>query len=100
MASYTVAAADAAKQAFTLTATTVDTVTLTGYTRAVDIITDGAAVAYYTTDGSTPTVAGPNTRILPAAAAVAHVNLGSVNGDGVVKVISSGTPTLSVEKSG
>lgn len=59
---------------------------------------DGVAEIYFTTDGSTPTVGGANTYILPATIGQLKVD---VTGDGpvTVKMISSGIPKYSVTAS-
>lgn len=96
MATHTIATGQVAKHAITLAASTVDTVTFADNVQAVQIISDGAAAVYYTVDGSTPTVGGANCYIIPAAVAVdERVMNTSID---AVKLISSGTPTLSVQR--
>jgi hypothetical protein len=96
MADHSIAASDRAKHDFALTASTVDTVTFTGTdVGTLQIQSDGTAAVYYTLDGSTPTVGGGNCFRIPAAVSVDEVQpqTGSAT---VVKLISSGTPTLSI----
>jgi hypothetical protein len=98
MASHTVAAGGTGK-GFTLTASTVDTVTFNEYAPVVEVINrDGAAEVWYTLDGSTPTVNGDNCYLLPATTAVDSRKPGSISGSVVVKLISSGTPSVRVQR--
>jgi hypothetical protein len=92
MASYTVTAAKHA----TLTANTVDTVTLPVEATLVEVLNrDGAAEIYFTVDGSVPTVGGDDTQVLPAS--VGGLEFGSPQiAQTVVKLISSGTPKYTV----
>lgn len=81
----------------TLTASTVATITLDSYADTVEILNvDGAAEIYATVDRSTPTVGGDGAWVLPAA--VGSLEVKAAPGDliGVVKLISSGTPKVSV----
>lgn len=95
MASFTIAAGNRAAHDKTLSADTVDTVTFTDDYGQVEIVTDGAAKLYCTIDGSTPTVGGAKTLILPAA--IGTLTIDAPGGTPpVVKLISSGTPTYSV----
>jgi hypothetical protein len=82
----------------TLVGSAVDTITLLTNPAVVEIVNvSGATAIYYTVDGSAPTVGGVNTRVVPAAAGARdRVNI-SPDATGVVKLISSGTPTYSVE---
>lgn len=89
----------------TLTANTVDTVSLTVWTRYVLVINKSSDVIYATTDGSTPAVKGEDTYCVPANTSKLLFNEGvepepalSVSGATVVKLISTGTPDYSVEK--
>lgn len=63
----------------------------------VEIITDGAAAVYATVDGSAPTVGGGNCYYLPAVAGSKEIHP-PTSGGTVVKLISSGTPTVGVAK--
>jgi hypothetical protein len=98
MATYTVAAGAIGKHAFTLTANTVDTVTFADDISEVTVVSlDGAAAIYLTLDGSTPTVGGANTYVVPAAIGVAAFEP-PTSGPTAVKLISPGTPTVSVQR--
>lgn len=90
----------------TLTADTVDTVSLTGWTKYVRVVNTSASdLIYVTTDGSTPTVEGDNTYVVLPSSDLLLINEGvlpepalGTSGSTVVKLISSGTPTYGVEK--
>lgn len=82
----------------TLVASTVKTITLvTPYAGTVEVTNvSGVAAVYFTVDGTTPTVAGPDTEVLPAVAGASMIVPGRHDGTQiVVKLISSGTPTVS-----
>jgi hypothetical protein len=87
----------------TLTASTVATVVVDAFDAIEEqqaslmvFNVDGTAAIYYTLDGSTPTVAGDNTRVLPAA--ICSRSHHRRTGDQVtVKLISAGTPAYCVE---
>lgn len=96
MASYSVAAGERGAHRKTLVASTVDTVTFSRDVDMVEVLNlDGAAEIYFTTDGSTPTVGGANTDVLPAAVNAVERDV-PTSGATVVKLISSGTPMYSV----
>lgn len=98
MASYTIAAGGRAAHNKTLVAATVDTVTFTDDVDEIDIINlDGVAAIYYTVDGSTPTVEGANTRVLPSGTLSADRVSARGFSAPVVKLISAGIPKYSVE---
>jgi hypothetical protein len=80
----------------TLTANTAATVTLDDDYDNVEVINvDGAAALYFTIDGSTPTVAGNGTIVLPAAiGGLSYQPYGATVS--TVKAISTGTPRISV----
>jgi hypothetical protein len=83
-------------QHVTLVANTVKTITLDADANRVNILNvDGAAAVYVTVDGTAPTVGGDGAWVLPAA--ICDLEL-EVTGPGntVVKLISSGTPRVSV----
>ncbi len=92
----------------TLAASTVDTVTLTAWTRYVLVVnksTTATDIIYVTTDGSAPHDAGDNTFCVPAGTSKLLFNEGvepepalGVAGSTVVKLISTGTPAYGVEK--
>lgn len=80
----------------TLVANTVSTVTLDSDYDWVEVINrDGAGEVYFTLDGSTPTVAGNGTLVLPAAISGVEMEYNRTTA-AVVKLISSGTPKVSV----
>jgi hypothetical protein len=79
----------------TLVANTVTTVTLDQNFSSVEVLNvDGAAAIYFTVDGTTPTVEGNGTNVLPAA--IGGLTLYAGNGTDTVKLISAGTPKASV----
>ncbi len=81
----------------TLTAATVYTYTATGFNASMcEVVNlDGAAEVYFTADGTTPTVGGDNCIALPAAISSVEVKE-EIAGDASIKLISSGTPKVSV----
>lgn len=85
----------------TLVANTVDTITLTGTGSAIRFFTtSGTAHAYFTLaptgqTPATPTVAGDDTYVT-AHGAPGYVDIPWNGGGAVVKIISSGTPTVGV----
>lgn len=101
MAAYAVPAGQIGAYEKTMVAATVDTCTFTGSDLdTVEVVShDGAAAVYFTVDGSTPTVAGGNCWMLPAASSAVTVPVPTA-GATVVKLISAGTPTVSVAQSG
>lgn len=104
MTAIAVAAAEIGVWEQALVASTVDTVT---FTRDPDSVVDevrvtnvsGTASIYFTTDGTAPTVGGKATRWLPAVAGANRTVRLQEPASTVVKLISSGTPTYSVEAS-
>jgi hypothetical protein len=82
-----------------LTAATVEEFKFAEYVPVVEIITDGAAEAFVTIDGSTPTVGGSNCYVMPPLACVRFIaENGYRTEQPVVKVISSGTPSITVSR--
>jgi hypothetical protein len=83
----------------TLTAATVDTITLDSDYVSVEIVNrDGAAEIYATVDTSlTPTVGGANCDVLPAAIGALTIDATGYGTPTTVKLISSGTPAYSVK---
>ena len=80
----------------TLVASTVKTITLAVDANKVNICNvDGSAEVYITVDGTTPSIGGDGAWVLPAA--IGDLEL-EVTGPGntVVKLISAGTPKVSV----
>lgn len=56
----------------------------------------GTAEVYFTTDGTTPTVGGNACHILPAVISALTVNDETPGSTSVIKLISAGTPRVSV----
>jgi hypothetical protein len=56
----------------------------------------GGGEVFFTTDGSTPTVGGNACYVLPAAICALTVTDGTPGATSTVKLISSGTPRVSV----
>lgn len=80
----------------TLVAATVTTFTFDVDYNSVEVLNvDGAAAVYFTVDGTTPAVATTGSHVLPAAIGGLQIfpPTGTVS---VVKLISGGTPTVSV----
>lgn len=96
MASHSVAAAKHA----TLSASTVDTVTIgsSDVDTAYVVNIDGAAIIYATGDGTAPTVAGDDIPVVVPALAGAYAVVDVVGS--AVKLISAGTPKYAVIKGG
>lgn len=101
MADVTIAAGDTGATT-TLTAGVVSTFTFVDNIGAATLVTDGTAVVVWTTDGSTPVLAANDASrrgfyvpALPARDTRDTVNVAGVD---VVKVRSSGTPTVTVQR--
>lgn len=76
---------------FTLGAASVKTVTLAADASQVEVVNvDGGGRIYFTVDGSTPTVGGDNTYVLPAAIGSLKVPAPATSGATVVRLIASG----------
>jgi hypothetical protein len=98
VASYTVSSPNIAAHAKTLVASTADTVTYDYHVPEVEVVNlNGAGILYFTTDGSTPTVAGAATRVLPAAVGSRTVRVFPTGSVTVVKLISAAAVQYSVE---
>jgi hypothetical protein len=98
VADHTINADDFGIHAVTLTAASEDTFTFDTDLDQIEITNHGGIhPVYYTTDGTPATVAGRNTRILPAGWHTARVRP-YTTGPTVVRVISAGTPTISVTR--
>lgn len=85
----------------TLAADTVTTLTfLTDYARIEVANVDGAALVYFTVDGTTPGIAATGSQVLPAAIGAVELSPriqgAPHSGPTVVKLISAGTPKVSV----
>lgn len=98
MATHTVGPDEVGAHRITLTANTIETVTFTEDLPNSEVISDGTAAVYYTLDGTTPTVGGNNCYVLPAGAACVDSRYVRTAGNTVVKLISTGTPTVSVQR--
>lgn len=80
----------------TLTANAVTTVTLDDDYEQIEVLSvDGAAAIYFTIDGADPTIEGNGCSVLPAAIGGLTLNSPAEVGT-VVKLISAGTPKVSV----
>lgn len=88
----------ASTQHVTLVADVVTTVTLAYNFNRVEVLNrDGAAAVYFRTDGTAPVVGADGTHVLPAAIGALEVDDETANGGHtVVKLISAGTPQVSV----
>jgi hypothetical protein len=83
-------------QHLTLTANMAATVTLdSNYGRVEILNVDGAAAVYVSNNGVAPTVGGDGFHVLPAVIGALELD-DKTNGDTVVKLISAGTPKVSV----
>lgn len=92
MANYSVAAGEVGVNDKTLVAATADTVSWASQPKYVELLWDGTAKGYVTTDGSTP---GSNNHSLPLPASLCKRIIRM--GDKPLKIIApSGTPTYSV----
>lgn len=90
----------ASPQHITLTGGVVETVTFDYAFEFLEVLNvDGAAAVYFTLDGTTPAVGATGTEVLPAAIsslATFRSTFQTPNGGRIVKLISSGTPQISV----
>lgn len=96
MAAYTVAEKKIAKHNIVMVANVEDNVMFFENPTEVEIVSDGAAKIYVTTDGTAATVAGDNTYIIPAIAGVRTIR--HWDPTAAVRLISPGTPTVSVTR--
>lgn len=100
MTAYAVAATEIAAYDKTLVASTVDTVTFDRDCEYVRVTFEsGSAAISISVNGTPPTVNGAGTYRLRASAGASIEIPIPTAGDTVVKLISSGTPTYSVEGS-
>lgn len=80
----------------TLTANTVATVTLDSDYDWIEVVNrDGAGEVFFTLDGTNPTVAGNGTLVLPATIGGVEIEYNRTT-TAVIKLISAGTPKVSV----
>lgn len=100
MAEYVVNSGDVAVHNVQLQPSVVTWVSFIDDVPEVEILSNGAAPIFYTRDGSEPTINGSNTRLIPAMAAGVLIDqiLMSHHHD-VLKFISAGSPTISVQVS-
>jgi hypothetical protein len=98
VASYTVEADEWGVHGITLEAGAVCTVHFPDDIDEVEVLShDGVAAIYFTVDGTEPAVEGRASRVLPAAISSAQVEPPTA-GPTVVKLISAGTPKVSVTR--
>lgn len=88
----------ASPQHATLVASTVTTLTFDSDFARVEVLNvTGSAAVYFSVDGSTPTVAGTGFHVVPATIGALEVPTPeNTGGNTVVKLISAGTPGVSV----
>lgn len=95
--SYSPAAGEIGTEEFTLVAEEIDSVTIDGDRDKQLVVTDGAAKAWFTTDGTDPEIGGgPSSWFLPAAVSSEDVAWKT----NTMKIISAGTPTIRVQRRG
>ena len=98
VADYTVLAGEFGVHEITLVAATESTVTFDTDLDQVEITNHGGtSPVYYTTDGTPATVAGRNTRLLPAGWNTARVRPYTL-GSTTVRFVSAGTPKISITR--
>lgn len=98
MANVTVAVGEVSSGEVALTASTVSTVTFTENIGSVSLINADTTIVWFTVDGTTPTVGGRGSWPLPAGAVIENKSTVNSSGTDVVKLISSGTPTVIVTR--
>jgi hypothetical protein len=89
----TTATVTRAKHVAAMTANTMDTITVSGDSKFIEVANRGSSDIYFTVNGDVPTVGGDNTYIVLASAALI---VPSADKPDVVKLISAGTPAYSV----
>lgn len=77
----------------TLTPGVIDVIRFGGDRQTVEVLSDGAAAIYVTTNGVEPTISGPHTYVLPASPSKRTL---SHRGNEPLMLISPGSPTYSV----
>jgi hypothetical protein len=81
----------------TLTANTVETVDLDGNYDRIEVLNrDGSSEVFFTTDGTNPGIATDGCHVLPAAIGAVEVADQTSGANSVVKLISAGSPAISV----
>lgn len=99
MATTNLTAGQIGAHAISLVGSAVDTVTCVDVWDVVKIVNiSGASPIYATTDGTAPTVAGANTYLVPGIAGASISVARGTTGSTTVKLISSGTPSYSVQR--
>jgi hypothetical protein len=96
MAIYNVSAAEHGAYAKQLAANAVDTVNFAKDLNRIEVVSDGTAAVYVTTDGPDPAVGSAAAWELPAGGATIREIVVPTLGNTVVKLISAGTPKYSV----
>ncbi|MFD7705698.1 hypothetical protein [Streptomyces sp. NPDC059786] len=95
---HTVSADEWGIHALTLTAAEETIVRFAADCDQIEILShDGTAPIYFTVDGSPAAVEGPTCRVIPASISSATVHPPTPGGT-VVRLISAGTPTVSVSR--
>lgn len=98
MADYTVQPGEWGVHGITLAAADITTVHFPDDVDEIEVLShDGNAPIYFTTDGTNPSVEGRGSRVLPAAISSAQVQPPTA-GPTIVKLISAGTPKVSVTR--
>ncbi len=101
MASYSAGAVGIYEK--TLVADTVDTVTFADWPEEIEVISDGDAAIFVRVDGTAPAINSGDAWMLPAGAQYSrtipiHEDDAAHDGGLVVKLISAGTPTYSINR--
>ncbi|MFC9268925.1 hypothetical protein ACFTXJ_14280 [Streptomyces zhihengii] len=98
MADYTIQAGEWGVHGITLTASQICTIQFPDDVDEIEVLShDGAAPIYFTVDGTDPAVEGRASRVIPASISSAQVQPPTA-GPTVVKLISAGTPKVSVTR--
>ena len=98
MADYTIEAGEWGVHGITLSAATICTIQFPDDVDEIEVLShDGAAPIYFTVDGTNPAVEGRASRVIPASISSAQVQPPTA-GPTVVKLISAGTPKVSVTR--
>lgn len=101
MANHTVAKNAVGEHDVVLTPNVVETVTFSQQVIPVEVISDGTAAVYYTLDGTDPAVGADQCYELPAGSPAVDTRTRGVldsSAPTVVKLISTGSPTISVQR--
>lgn len=98
MANHVIPAGEFAVHEYVMAAGVVESFVFPGRQAIVEIISDGSADIYGRSDGGDPVVRGGNTWRIPFGGTVVMEVATTGNTPSVVKLISEGTPTISVQK--